>query len=309
MDRILFVPSVARSEWLHEMLPNMSQVMLPVAGRSFLDYALECAQKFNFKSAGILDWYHAEPNSEDRSGLSNKGITCIWQKAAGRVPRGLDDLENVASPYTNPVRDGLVVVWGLCLNCHRLEDVKLEPVAAKDCEDTPVGLYCREEGRWMRIRPGLAVNDVRSWYRLNSAILENSWLFTLPGYSSEANVHLGRNVVLEHGTRVRPPVVLQDNTWCARNVSLDGGVVIGHGVFVGEGTHIARSIIGDNTYVGVGLELEDKIVVGNVIMDTTNEAWTDIDEPWLLRSIGKTDHGWLYWLWNFLHGTSRGRRD
>lgn len=309
MERLLFVPAVFASEWLHEFLPNLSPAALPIAGRHVIDYVLESMHRFGFAHVGILDWYYSERFAAAFGEGSNRGYSCLYLKGQGPIPRGLDELDKVPSPFTNPVRDGLWVVWGLCLTSHRPEEFTYEPVPPDECAETPVGIYCRRDGRWMRIRPyGIAVKDVKSWYRMNSAVMENAWLFTLPGYSAEKDVHLGRNVVLERGTKVKPPVILQDNTWCARNVSLDGDVVVGSGSFVGEGTHLARTIIGDNTYVGVGLELVDKIVVGRCIIDIQTGIWTDVEEPGLAANIKGLGLGWLHKLWSFLKGTSHGGR-
>ena len=309
MDRILFVPSVGRSEWLHELLPEMDQLNLPVAGRSFIEYALECAKKFGFESAGILDWYLEGYPSTEGERPSGGGVPCVYRKGEGDIPRGLNDIEKTAAPFPDTVRDGLMVVWGLCMPSQAPDESTLEPLGDGECADTPQGLYCRWNGRWMRVNPpGLAVNDVRDWYRLNFALFENPGLFTLPGYSSEKDVHLGRSVVIERGTKVVPPVILQDNTWCARNVWLDGNVIVGRGSFVGEGAHLERTIVGNDTYVGVGLELVDKIVVGRRIIDTITGAWMDVEEPGLARSIDRFGLGWLRRIWRFLRGTSHGRR-
>ena len=309
MESLLIVPSASETEWLHELLPELSPIALPIAGRRFFDYALESAQRFGFVRVGVLDWHYSEDIAAGISDVSNRGIPCIYQRGTGPVPHGLDELEKIPSPFTNPVRDGLTVVWGICLTSHRLETVSYEPISAEECAETPVGIYCRRDGQWLRIRPhGLAVRDIKSWYRLNSAVLENSWLFTLPGYSAEKDVHLGRNVVIEHGTNVKPPIILQDDTWCARNVHLDGDVVVGQRSFIGEGAHLSRTIVGDDTYVGIGLELVDKIVVGHRIIDVHTGTWTDVEEPGLAGTIGGVGLGWLRKLWSFLTGTSRGRR-
>ena len=234
MNRILFVPSVAQSEWLHEILPWLSLAELPVAGRRFIDYALESAQKFGTSVVGILDWHFSDRLSADCNNLTARGLPVIYQPGKGSVPRGLNDLDHIASPFTSPVQDGLAVEWGLCLTSHKPEEITYEEISSAECEETPVGLYLRKDGRWMRCLPqGIAVKDVRSWQRLGIAVLENPWLFTLPGYSAEKDVHLGRNVILEHGTKVEPPVILQDNTWCARNVHLNGDVVVGQRSFIG----------------------------------------------------------------------------
>jgi len=309
MERLLFVPAVSATEWLRELLLGLSPIALPIAGRHFVDYALESAQKFGFAHVGILDWNYSERLAAEFGEGSSRGMPCLYLRGQGSVPRGLDDLDKAPSPFTNPVRDGLCVVWGLCLTNHNPKDFSFEPVSPEECADTPVGIYCRRDGKWTRIRQhGIAVNDVKSWYQMSSKVMENPAIFTLPGYSAEKDVYLGRNVVLERGTKVKPPVILQDNTWFARNVSLDGEVVVGQGSFVGEGAHLVRTIIGDNTYVGVGLELVDKIVVGRRIIDVQTGIWTDVEEPGVAGAIGGVGFGWLRKLWAFLKGNSRGRR-
>ena len=306
MNNALFVPSVSRLEWLHELLPWLSQAELPVAGRRFIDYALESAQKFGFGAVGIIDWHFSKRLFADCNNLTARGVPVVYQPGSGDLPRGLNDLERVVSPFTNPVQDGLAVAWGLCLTSRKFDEMAYEDMSAEECEDTPYGLYRRMGGRWVRFNPrGIAVNDVRSWQRLSLAVLENPWLFTLPGYSSEEGVHLGRNVVLERGTRIKPPVIMQDNTWCSRNVWLDGDVIVGQGSFIGEGAHLRRTLVGDNTYVGMGLDLSDKIVVGHRVIDAETGHWTDVDEPGVAQYIGGV--GWLKRLWRFVLGTSYGR--
>ena len=308
MKSLLFVPSVAQSEWLHELLPWLSLAELPVAGRRFIDYALESAQKFGTSVVGILDWHFSDRLSADCNNLTARGLPVIYQPGKGALPRGLNDLDHIASPFTSPVQDGLAVEWGLCLTSHKPEEITYEEISSAECEETPVGLYLRKDGRWMRCLPqGIAVKDVRAWQRLGIAVLENPWLFTLPGYSAEKDVHLGRNVILEHGTKVEPPVILQDNTWCARNVRLNGDVVVGQRSFIGEGAHLKRTVVGDDTYVGMGLDLEDKIVVGHRIIDAETGHWTDIDEPGVAQDIRGFGAGWLRKLWRFFRGTSYGR--
>ena len=308
MQTLLFMPSVVQSEWLHELLPWMSLTELPVAGRRFIDYALESAQKFGFGVFGILDWHFSDRLFADCNNLTARGLPVIYLPGKGTMPRGLNDLGQIVSPFTNPVQDGLTVGWGLCLSSHKSGEITYEEISSAECEETPVGLYLRKDGRWMRARPqGIAVRDVRSWQRLSITVLQNPWLFTLPGYSAEKDVYLGRNVILEHGTNVIPPVILQDDTWCARNVRLDGDVIVGRRSFIGEGAHLKRTIIGDDTYVGMGLDLEDKIVVGRRIIDAETGHWTDVDEPGVAQYIRGFGGGWLRKLWRFFCGTSYGR--
>ena len=60
MESLLIVPSASETEWLHELLPELSPIALPIAGRRFFDYALESAQRFGFVRVGVLDWHYSE---------------------------------------------------------------------------------------------------------------------------------------------------------------------------------------------------------------------------------------------------------
>ena len=120
-------------------------------------------------------------------------------------------------------------------------------------------------------------------------------------------MHLGRNVVLEHGTEVKPPVLLQDNTWFARNVRLDGDVIVNSGSYVSEGARLYRTIVGRDTFIGAGLDLDGKIVAGRRVIDPETGTWVDLEEPGIARHI-PTGLGWMRKLWRFMRGRSFGRR-
>lgn len=112
---------------------------------------------------------------------------------------------------------------------------------------------------------------------------------------------------MEYGTEVKPPVLLNDNVWLARNVQLCGDVVIDSGSYISEGAMLKRTVICRDTYVGEGLDLEGKIVVGRRVIDAETGSWIDLEEPGLARRIPH-GLGWTRTLWRFLRGRSFGRR-
>lgn len=309
MFNILFVPTTRETEWVQTLLPGISPLEMPVAGMRFFDYAVERGQKLGVQFMEVLDWRFSEEIAEDFAELTSASCPVFYIKGEGEVPHGLNDLEKVSSPLTSPVEDGLTVVWGLVLMSHVPDELKLKPMPDEECARTQPGIYRRKDGKWWRVVPhGIMLRNIVSWLRLNFAVLNNREKFTLPGYTSEPDVHLGRSVVLEHGTKVTAPVLLQDNAWCARNVRLEGDVIIGKGAFIGEGAKLARTVVGDGTYVGAGLDLSDKIVIGNRIFDAIENNWTEVDEPGIAHKIGLSKDGWLHRMWRFLQGSSKGRR-
>ena len=308
MDNVLFVPSTHELEWVQEVLPGTSPAELPVAGRRAIDYAMERAHKFGVVFTEVLDWHFSQKLADEFADMTRTGFPVFYMKGEGEMPRGLRDIEGYSSPLTSNVMDGLVVAWGLAISTHSPDDVALSPVSDEELADTPAGLYRREGGRWMRITPhGLVVRSVKAWHELNFIVLRHPGEFTVPGYSSERGVHLGRSVVMEYGTEVKQPVLLNDNSWLARNVRLCGDVVVDSGSYVSEGAVLRKTVVCRDTFVGAGLELDGKIVWGRRVIDADTGSWVDIEEPGLARRI-PPGLGWMRSVWRFLRGRSSGRR-
>lgn len=308
MVNVVFIPATRETEWVDELLPGTSPAELPVAGRRVIDYAIERAQKFGAMFTEILDWRFSGRLADDFADMTRTGSPIFYLKGEGELPKGLADLEGYSSPLTANIADDLVVVWGIALSMHAEEEVALEPVSEADCAETPAGVYRRKDGRWMRVVPhGLVIRNLKAWHELNFIVLRHPEEFTVPGYSSERHVHIGRNVVIEHGTEVKPPVLLQDNTWFARNVRLEGEVIVDSGSYISEGARLRRTVVCRDTFIGAGLDLSGKIVVGRRVIDASTGTWVDLEEPGLARRI-PTGLGWMRTLWRFLRGRSYGRR-
>ena len=60
MDSVVFVPSVASTEWLSGLFQDYSLAELPVAGRRIVDYVLEVAQKSGAMLVEVLDWHYTK---------------------------------------------------------------------------------------------------------------------------------------------------------------------------------------------------------------------------------------------------------
>lgn len=274
MKGIIFVPSIEETNWIREILPNTSPAELPIAGKHYIDYALELAEKRGYEMAEVLDWNYSERLAKTFTDLTRFSIPVFYQQGSGEMPKSIEDLARQSSPLTQNLDQGTTtVVWGL-----RLAD--------------------------------FVIRNVSDWHQINMDILDDRALnthFTLPGYSAEGGVYLGRNVIMEHGVEVKKPVILQDDAWCARNVRLDGLCIIGKGAFIGEGAHLERTVVGDDTYIGSGLELEDKIVIGRRIIDAKTGVWADVDDPGMASQIGN-NVGLFGKILDFIRGKARRRK-
>lgn len=300
-SRALLVPSVPDALWAPAVLPGVNPLETAVAGRQFIDYALEAAQRFDISKILVIDWLHT-PRLEARFAETRDGTVAVeYHRGYGPVPLGLADLPR-------ELGDEGPVVWGLCIPFYVPGTVRCEPVPDEETWKTPSGIYFRDGARWMRVTsPVTALRDFATWLGLTLELLTGFGEYTLPGYSAEKGVSLCRNVVLEYGTSVRPPVLLLDNVWCERNVRLENGVVLGRNVFVGEGTSLSRTVVCDDTFLGAGLNLDGKIVVGRRIIDAASGTWVDIEEEGIAHRIQRSPN-WLDAVFRFLAGRSFGRR-
>ena len=252
MKGVIIVPSTETTEWVQEVLPGTSPVELPIAGKRYIDYAIEFAEKRGFEMVEVLDWNFSEKLADELADLTRVSIPVFYQKGVGERPQGVEDLAKQSSPLTPALGENISVVWGL-----QLADLQIKGIA--------------------------------DWHHANMEILCNEQkyreLFTLPGYSTEGGVYRGSNVIIEQDCEVKPPVLILDNAWCSRHARLDGFCIVGNESIISEYVHLERTVIGDNTFVGLALDLVDKMVFGKRVIDAKTETWTDIEEPGVVRKL------------------------
>lgn len=305
---VIFVPSTPQTGWVSEVMPGISAGELPIAGRRVIDYVFEKAVQFGAENIRVLDWNFSESLDSHFAKLTNLGYKAQYIARGGVKPRGLSDLEMLPEM---PIDDDVKVIWGLTLPLVAPTETTRKPVTIEEYEHTPEGLYQFMGGHWMRIMPrGIEICRIKDWFDANFRVLRRSGFYTLPGYSAEEGVHIGRNVVIEHGTELKPPLILCDDVWCGRNVTANGNVIVGTGSFIAEGAILENTVIGKRTFVGSGVDLSNKIVIGNRIIDPVEGTWADVEEEGLvshLRQLSES-RGIFGKIWRFLHGTSRGRR-
>lgn len=271
MKAILFVPAAESTEWLSQILPDLSPAELPIAGKRAIDYALEEAAAAGYDMAEVLDYHPSTRLEAAFADPSAHPLPVFYIKGSGAIPKSIAELKRISSPLTQNLESGeTVVVWGLKI-------------------------------------AGIQIDSVKAWHKVNFEVLKDTSHYTLPCYSAESGIYLGRNVVIERGTEIKPSVLLCDNVWLERNVRLDGEVIVGAGSFIGEGARLKNTIVCPDTYVGAELEFENKIVAGKRIIDIETSAWTDVDEPGVVRPIGGSIITMLKAFWCFLKGRSCGR--
>ena len=280
-------PCIREARWIADALPGVSPAALPVAGRLFVDYALEAAERFGVEESVLVD-KAGDPALNGRLGLERDGLCAVSSmRLANWEPESLERLmDSVWFRGVATSGEPCIVLWGQALPFYKPGETGYEPVPEQALRDTPTGVYHLVGGRWQRPVAGTAaIRDTASWLDVSMHLLAGAGGYTLPGYSAENGVHLCRNVVMEHGTTAKSPVLMLDNSWCGRDVVLEGGVILGRNASVGRGARLRRTVVCDDTYVGEWLELDGKIVAGGRIIDAASGVWVDVEERGIARKV------------------------
>ena len=167
MKGVVLVPAVRGPDWLAEVLPALGPAELPLAGRRWIDYAVEWAEQAGYGMVEVLDWRFSEAVAADFADLTAHPIPVFYQRGEGELPGAVADLARQSSPLAPGAAAGdaeVDVVWGLEL-------------------------------------AGFRIDSVAAWHRASLDLLAGTGFggrrFTLPGYSAEPGVHPGRNVLTE----------------------------------------------------------------------------------------------------------------
>jgi len=119
-----------------------------------------------------------------------------------------------------------------------------------------------------------------------SSILQHS---PFEGTEIAKGIWIGRNTVIHPNALFAPPVVIGNHSRIGRNVEIGPEVVIGSNVVIDNGASIRESTIIDNTYVGKLVNIEQRLVNKDLIVNTSTGESTRITDDFLLGTIHQID--------------------
>jgi NDP-sugar pyrophosphorylase family protein len=134
-----------------------------------------------------------------------------------------------------------------------------------------------------------ALDSVSTYYHLSTDILNNGLTYyVIPGYSSEPDCYIGRNVIIPKSAEIKKPVIIGNNVQIMANAVIDSNSVIGSNIIIDRNSIISGSIVMDNTYIGEHLEVKNKIAAGNLLVDPESGTSFVMEDPHLLTSMEQT---------------------
>lgn len=130
------------------------------------------------------------------------------------------------------------------------------------------------------------VATLKDYFNLNMLLVRGECArYVSPGYFYKDGAGVGFNVVIPPAANLQPPLIIGNNTRLSALTIIGPDVVIGDRCIVDQQSELTRCVILDGTYIGRNLEICDKIVAGNRLIDPADGTVAGIDDPWLLATV------------------------
>ena len=276
------------NEWIREIFPGKSPAELPIVGKSWMRHAVDLCSELKTAEVFIADSFFY-PDLTKRLGDGSYWSMKLDYLAAAEASTPDALFAQFADKL--PGADDLVIFWGQVLP--DLADVQhlfdeLVPVTETPEDGLPDGIYLRRGGVLNKcVCPLHRIDSIKNYFDLNMLILNHPGMYNLPGYSSEKGFAIGENVITLFGCNLNPPLVVQDNSCLGRSTVLEGGVIVGHHVLIDDFSHLKRAIIFDSTYVGMHMNIENKIVCEHTVIDVGTGAHVELNDDFMVGHSGR----------------------
>ena len=270
--KAIISPYTRDFDWCEEIFPELSLCSLPVAGRAIAVHLLDLCSLLGTSDLLILDYcldFALQSMLRERTDRWPVHFNYTGAKPAASVTQLLQRNQAFAA------HDDLLIVHGPVLPLPRQPQELLTQTEPCD-DDAPDGIFLRRDGKLLRYTgPQQRIASTADYFDLNFTLLTDSACYNLPGYSAENGVHTGMNVAIKQDCVISPPVILADNICLERDCTLANGVIIGANAIIDHHTSLDHAIVLGNTYVGQDMEIRDKIVVGQRIIDPHSGVYVD----------------------------------
>lgn len=135
----------------------------------------------------------------------------------------------------------------------------------------------------LKLRP---LDSLKLFYDLNMEIIYNgSKKYYTHGYSNEDGVNIGQNVEIAKSCKLSKAVNIGNNVSFKSMTQIGPSAIVGTNVLIDSKTVVENSIIYDNSFIGSGLEIKDKIVYHNHLMDPESGELIDIVDQFLISEV------------------------
>lgn len=291
----------SESSWLAKIMPGIHPHFLRVLNKPILEYFIDFCVLNGITDIRIVK---SDPSSEMEKYFEEgpqKGLNISY--ALSRETDSISKTLLKNSRFCSS-EDLLIIDGFFFLSYHRnqVEDflsdkttpASMQGGAKNEIYFLPKGMKFKEIDftEAGRILPGYTItilDSITDYYQLCKDILYNKQEnYFLPGYSSATGEFVGKNVVFNaHRTKFDKPFMIGDNVQIIDNCHISKGAIIGDNVIIDSYSTIQDSIIYNQSYLGRNLEIINKIVYKNRLIDPLDGEFIDIVDEFFISKINK----------------------
>ena len=285
-----------RDSWFHEFFNFRSPITLPITGKPLAHHLMDFCSNLQIEQVLLLDYCYDESIQEQFNDSYQwySHLLYMGAKTISNVPKLLTFHRKYCGDDDIIILNGLFFIGGA--PNEKEEDWKnnikqiqnsLEPTEA---QPTGSGIYYYHNHVLYRVRipQEKPIQSIQDYFNLNLSLLRDSQHCSLPGYKSQDNIIFGSTPVIMRGCSFnedeedqhspKHTILLGDNVRIENDCTLKGPLIIGNNVILDKDVHVERSIIFDNTYISNDLEIIDKLIDRNVIIDPYKNVKVILDE-------------------------------
>lgn len=157
-------------------------------------------------------------------------------------------------------------------------------VAGDDVSDvTAVQYLC--EGNFMQIDSPFAL-----WSANMAGLARSFSCLDKQGLgTAESDIVLGHHFRRGADTLLAGPALIGHHVRINPRASLEGWNIVGDGVFIDKGAQVARSVVAENTYIGLDISVEDSIVSGRLFYNLQIGQWVEIADSFILSDTRENE--------------------
>ena len=127
------------------------------------------------------------------------------------------------------------------------------------------------------------INSITDYFNINMKLVAGECSrYVSAGFSSSDGSSIGYNVHTPPSSHLQTPIIIGDNCRFGALTTVGPNAVVANHVIVDAFTELINCLILEDTYVGRNLEIRNKIVAGNRVIDPTDGTVIEIEDSWLV---------------------------
>ncbi|MDZ8117141.1 NDP-sugar synthase [Pontiella agarivorans] len=272
-------------------------VLLPIANRPLIDYWLEACTEQHIRSVHIVLHDGAE-EVEQYVGSGTRWNVSVEYVFARSTETPVDYLRSISSYW----KKGLLYFGGPFFmrrrQAFRPERFRELTACRNDFGNLPYFLYGQNGDDVSRLLDGFeapgrgleaihvhpfVIGTVGDYFDINMKMVSGEFTrYVTAGFATADQSSVGFNVRTPPSSYLRAPIIVGDDCRFGAMTTVGPNALVANHVIVDAFSELSNCLVLEDTYIGRNLEIRNKIVAGNRVIDPADGAFIQIDDSWLV---------------------------